>query len=77
MSAKVTFQVTTYFKRPKGESGLTRAGSVRLAAGDALGWILAELPEEAVAVEHNTASDIATIVIDWSQVPAEIRDGRA
>jgi hypothetical protein len=76
VSAKVTFQVTTYFKRPKGEAGLTRAGSVRLSAGDALGWVLAELPEEAVTVGHDQQTDIATVVIDWSKVPDEIRDGR-
>jgi hypothetical protein len=77
VSARVTFQVTTYFKRPKGETGLTRAGSVRLSAGDALGWVLAELPGEAVTVSHDQGTDIATVVIDWSKVPDEIRDGRA
>lgn len=75
MNARVTFQVTTYFKRPKGEAGLTRAGSVRLSAGDALGWILAELPEEAVTVDHDLNTDVATLVIDWGKVPEEIRYG--
>ena len=75
MSARVTFQVTTYFKRPKGEPGLTRAGSVRLSAGDALGWVLAELPEEAVTVDHDLNTDKATVVIDWAKVPDEIRYG--
>jgi hypothetical protein len=76
VSARVTFQVTTYWKRPKGETGLTRAGSVRLSAGDALGWVLAELPGEAVTVDHDLNTDVATLVIDWSKVPYEIRDGR-
>jgi hypothetical protein len=75
MSAKVTFQVTTYYKRPKGEPGITRAGSVRLSLGDALDWILDEAPDEAVTVDHDLNTDKATVVIDWSKVPDDIRYG--
>lgn len=75
MSAKVTFQVTTYFKRPKGEPGLTRIGSRRLSLGTALDWVLDEIPEEAIKVDHDLNTDVATVVIDWSKVPDDIRYG--
>ena len=75
MSAKVSFAVTTYFKRPRGESGLTRVASLRLSLGDAVDWILSELPDEAITVNHDLNTDLAHIVIDWSKVPDEIRYG--
>lgn len=75
MTAKVTFQVTTYFKRPKGEPGLTRIGSRRLSLGEAVDWVLNQLSDDAVKIDHDLNTDVATIVIDWSKVPDEIRYG--
>ena len=73
--AKVTFQVTTYYKRPKGVPGITQMGTRRVCMGDALDWILDELPDEAVKVSHDLNTDLATVVIDWSKVPEDIRYG--
>lgn len=76
MSAKVTFQITTYYKRPRNEPGVTRAGSVRLALGEALDWVIGELPEDAIKITPETdEGDSVTIVIDWTKVPDEIRAG--
>lgn len=76
MSTRVSFQVTTYFKRPEGEAGITRLGSKRLNLGEAVDWILGELPEEAVVITPETEDgDTVTIRIDWAKVPGEIRAG--
>ncbi len=70
----VTFKVTTFWKRKRGEHGLTRMDSQRLQAGRALDWILDELPDGAVTVIPD-GPDKTTVVIDWGQVPHEIRYG--
>lgn len=75
MTAPVTFRVTTYWKRKRGEGGLTQVASQRLMIGQALDWILGELPDEAWEVTE--VDDKVTLVIDWNKVPAEIRIGRA
>lgn len=80
MSAKVSFKITTYFKRPRSEGGLTRVDSHRIDAGRALGWILAELPDDSYEMrfegdEADGSAAKTTIVIDWTKVPAEIKDG--
>lgn len=78
VSAKVSFRVTTYWKRRRGEPGLTQMASRRMDLGEALDWVLAELPAEAVNVESGTgAADRVHIVIDWAMVPAEVRRGTA
>lgn len=73
MSEKVSFRVTTHWKRPRGEPGLTQLASARLSLGEALDWVLCELPENAVTMDGGPEQ--VTITIDWSQVPAGIRDG--
>ena len=74
-TAKVSFQVTTYYKRPRGEAGITQMGTKRVSLGEAVDWILDELPDEAIKVDHDLNNDVATIVIDWARVPDEIRYG--
>jgi hypothetical protein len=76
MTAKVSFRVTTYFKRPRGEAGITQLNSCRLSLGDALNMVLNEIPGEAITIDHDGfTGDIVTIVIDWPKVPDEIRYG--
>jgi hypothetical protein len=75
MTAKVSFQVTTYYKRPRSEPGLTRVDSVRLSIGAALMWALRELPVEAWNAEFDKDANRSVITIDWAKVPAEIQDG--
>jgi len=36
---------------------------------------LDELPDGTVKVDHDLNTDVATIVIDWSEVPEDIRYG--
>lgn len=78
MAAKVSFRVATYYKRRRGETGVTRMESKRLALGEALDWVLNELPDAAVTLTPDTEGDhdAVTVRIDWTKVPAEIRDGR-
>jgi len=82
VSARVSFRVTTYYKRPRGEPGLTQAASQRLDISEAIAWVLAELPEEAVAMtfegDDGTGAARKTIIaIDWDHVPAQVKDGLA
>lgn len=67
----VSFKVTKRWKRKRSEPGLTSMSSRNLAMGEALDMILDELDDDAVTI---TEGDIATIVIDWSKVPAEVRN---
>jgi hypothetical protein len=73
MPEATTFRISTYRKLAKGELGLTQAASNRVAASEALAWVLNELPDDAWTVTHDDSGDVATIVIDWSQVPDSIR----
>ncbi len=77
MTAKVSFKITTYWKRPRNEPGLTSRSSRRLQAGEALDWIVRELPEEAITMTHDHGGehDAVTLRIDWTKVPEEIRAG--
>lgn len=70
----VEFKVTTYYKRRRGEPGLTQMASKRLVLGQALDWVLDELPDEAIII-NNHNPDLTTVTIDWSKVPPEIRYG--
>jgi hypothetical protein len=71
----VTFRVTTYWRRPRNEPGPTRMNSERIVASQVLEWVLGEFPEEAVTINHDLATDVAIITIDWAKVPAGIRYG--
>lgn len=79
MSARVSFTVATHYRRPRGESGLTRRDSGRLSLLDALNWILSELPGESFDIENEAdgqgGGDVTTLVVDWALVPREILDG--
>lgn len=69
-----TFRITTHYARKRGEPGLRSLASQRLTVGQALDWVLRELPDDSWSVEH--ASDTAVAVhIDWSKV--HYRDGKA
>lgn len=70
----VEFKVTTYWKRRRNQTGLTSMASRRMTLGEALNWVLDELPEGACAITHDGSK--ATLVIDWDQVPDEIREGK-
>ena len=77
MPESVTFQVTTYTKLAKDETGMTQMGTVRVDAAAALHWILCELPDEAWNVTRQSVLgsewDKVLLTIDWSKVPDSIR----
>ena len=73
MPESVSFRVTTYKKLARGETGMTRMNSNRIAASELIDWALGELPEDAVTISHDETGEIATTVIDWSKVPDFIR----
>lgn len=49
---RVTHQVTTRWKRPKGEPGVTQIGSRAMTPIQALDWILSVIPESQREIEH-------------------------
>jgi hypothetical protein len=71
----VTFRVSTYWKRKRGEPGLTRMDSQRLVASQVIDWVLAEFPDDAVTIT-SVEPDSTVITIDWTRVRDEIRYGR-
>lgn len=75
MTARISFRITTLYKRPRGEPGLTRLESQRLDLASALKWITDELPDEAVDTAYDEATDTGSYVIRWAMVPAEVKDG--
>lgn len=66
----VSFRLSTYWKLPKGASGLTHADSRRLALSEVLDLLLRQLSEEEATVTSEGTK--AVITIDWSKVPLEI-----
>ena len=74
MADVVSFRISTYRKLAKGETGLTRMDSTRLAASEVIEWVLSELPEAAVTVSHADGIDRVAILIDWGKVPGSIRN---
>lgn len=85
MPEAVSFTVTTYRKLAKDEPGMTQIGSRRLVLGDAITWILREMPEDAFRIAYLDAdgkelpdeaefSDYCRLDIDWTKVPESIRD---
>jgi hypothetical protein len=84
LAVPVTFAVTTYWKRPRNAPGFRTMASRRLDIGQALQWILNELPEDAFEVTYldengrpheGEYSDRVRLDIDWTKVPVEIREG--
>lgn len=61
-----TFRITTYWKRKRGESGLTQMASQRLSLPAALDWVLQEIPDDAWEVEHNGLD--VTLTVHWGKV---------
>ena len=51
---RVTHQITTRWKRPKGELGVTQIGSRAMTPIQALDWILSVIPEGQREIEHLT-----------------------
>lgn len=69
-----TFRVTTHYDRRRGEPGLRSLASQRLTVGQALDWVLREIPDDAWTVDH-TGPMTVSIAIDWGKV--HYRDGKA
>lgn len=65
----------SYFKRPKGQHGITQLSSQRMSSGQAIAWVLRmmidDVPEDAIIATR--LGDVETVVIDWALVPDEIR----
>lgn len=70
--APVSFRLSTYWKLPKGVYGPTQADSRRLSLLEVLDVLLENLTEQEATVR--TEGTVTTLVIDWSKVPAQIRD---
>lgn len=70
--APVSFRLSTYWKLPKGASGFTHVDSRRLALSEALLLLLQQLSEEEATID--TDGDVTVVTIDWSKVPAEIKN---
>lgn len=68
----VSFRLSTYWKLGRGQHGLTHVDSRRLALSEALEMLLEQLTDGEATMKNDNA--VTTIVIDWSKVPAEIRD---
>jgi hypothetical protein len=77
MPEATTYRVQAYYKLARDEHGMTQVSSLRLDAASAIGFILADLPDDAWSVEHKDSGepgwDIVTAVIDWSKVPEHLR----
>lgn len=72
---QTSFRVTTYYKRKRNEAGLTQLASTRLSMGEALDWLIRELPDDSVRIGHSDNGEEVTFTINWSRVPEEIRNG--
>lgn len=69
--AQLSFRVTSYFKRKRGEPGLTQLGSQRLTALQALDWVLSAAPEGSFTVDSIVASQVR-IIIDRDKFNGEV-----
>lgn len=52
----ITHRIVTYFKRPKGEPGITQLGSQRLNTLEALNWVLSHMPDDAFTIDDTEAA---------------------
>lgn len=62
MSAIISHRITTYFKLPKGETGLTQLGTKRINTLQALDWIIEHAPDGAFDVEPGGGDKVIVIV---------------
>lgn len=71
----VTYRISTYYKRPRSQPGLTSAASTRISLMEAIDWLVSDLPDEAItwSWEGESPDDKLTFVIDWSKVPDAVR----
>lgn len=70
---KVSFRVTIYWRRKRGEPGLTNMQSRRLNLEQALNLIVDQIPDEALAIRNEGGKTV--VVINWAKVPEEIANG--
>lgn len=68
----VSFRLSTYWKLAKGQHGFTHIDSRRLTMPEVLDLLLQQLGDDEASITNE--GTVTTIVIDWSKVPAEIRD---
>lgn len=68
----MSFRLSTYWKRGRGEEGPTSMDTRRISLEEALGHLLQQLTDDEFTVERR--GTVTTIVIDWSKVPPEIRN---
>ncbi len=84
MPEAISFVVNAYYKLAKGETGLTNAGTRRIAAPAAIDFILNHLADDEATCEYldedtgdalpeGGTSDITRITIDWRKVPDSIK----
>lgn len=66
---KTTFRVTTYWKRPRGQPGLTQLASRRLQPSEALQWVLDALPPDAVSAIPGPGT-LLVLTIDAAKLDA-------
>lgn len=64
---ETTFRITTYWKRPRGQPGITQLASRRLTPAEALQWVLDELPEDAVSAIPGTGT-LLVLTIDAAKL---------
>jgi hypothetical protein len=69
MIARVSFRVSSYYKRGRGEAGITSMESIRMDFRSALKWILEELPADAYSVMAAPDGDKTVITINWDLIP--------
>jgi hypothetical protein len=68
----VSFRLSTYWKLPKGMTGVTHTDSRRVSLYEALNLLLRQLSEEEATVTAEGTSTVITI--DWAKVPQEIQN---
>lgn len=56
--AVISHRIVTYFKRPKGQTGVTQLGSKRMDSLTALDWILSRYPDEAWDIDDSESRSL-------------------
>jgi hypothetical protein len=68
----VSFRLSTYWKLPKGTPGVTHMDSRRISLPEAVMLLMQQLADDEAVITSD--GEVSTIVIDWSKVPAEVRN---